>query len=102
MSKPDAEKALKIYRTFVSQTEKVVRFLSIARHYEHATRLEIPKIRHAPTSLAKNLEEYLKLPDFDINRRQYLAAQEAKRNNKSVHGGGKSENSSMASAFPEP
>src|ERR1700761_3689628 len=79
MSKPDAERALKIYRSFVKQTDQVVRYLSIARHYEHATRLEIPKIKHAPTSLSSSLEEYLKDPDFEINRRQYLAQQESKK-----------------------
>jgi phosphatidylinositol-binding clathrin assembly protein len=84
MSKPDAERALKIYRSFVKQTDQVVRYLSIARHYEHATRLEIPKIKHAPTSLSSSLEEYVKDSDFEINRRQYLAQQEAKKGNKNV------------------
>ncbi|KAF2454215.1 ANTH domain-containing protein [Lineolata rhizophorae] len=79
MSHPDAERALSIYRTFVKQTDQVVQYLSIAHHYEDATRLEIPKIKHAPTSLASSLEEYLRVPDFEINRRQYLAQQEAKR-----------------------
>src|ERR1700744_1303558 len=84
MSKPDAERALKIYRSFVKQTDQVVRYLSIARHYEHATRLEIPKIKHAPTSLSSSLEEYLKDSDFEINRRQYLAQQESKKGNKII------------------
>jgi hypothetical protein len=82
MSKPDAERALKIYKAFVKQTDHVVRYLSIARHYEHSTRLEIPKIKHAPTSLSSSLEDYLKDPDFEVNRRQYLAQQEAKKSNK--------------------
>jgi hypothetical protein len=82
MSKPDAERALKIYRLFVKQTDLVVRYLSIARHYEHATRLEIPKIKHAPTGLSNSLEEYVKDSDFEINRRQYLAQQDAKKNGK--------------------
>src|ERR1700712_5307304 len=86
MSKPDAERALKIYKTFVKQTDQVVRYLSIARHYEHATRLEIPKIKHAPTSLSESLGEYVKDPDFEINRRQYLAQQESKKNGKPVNG----------------
>ena len=83
MSKTDAERGLKIYRTFCKQTDYVVQYLSVARHYEHATRLEIPKIKHAPVTLAKSLEEYLTDPDFDVNRRQYLAQQEAKKNSKS-------------------
>lgn len=82
MSKYDAERAFKIYKTFSSQTDQVVEFLSTARHYEHATRLEIPKLKHAPTSLTGSLEEYLNDPDFEINRRQYLAQQEAKKGSK--------------------
>ena len=86
MSKYDAERALKIYKNFSKQTEQVVDFLSMARHYEHATRLEIPKLKHAPTSLTGSLEEYLNDPDFEINRRQYLAQQEAKTGSKSKGG----------------
>jgi phosphatidylinositol-binding clathrin assembly protein len=109
MSKPDAERALKIYRTFVKQTDQVVRYLSIARHYEHATRLEIPKIKHAPTSLSSSLEEYVKDPDFDVNRRQYLASQESKKNGKHVNGASKllankstTTKASNSQSFPSP
>ncbi|KAF2691714.1 ANTH-domain-containing protein [Lentithecium fluviatile CBS 122367] len=87
LSKPDAQRALKIYRTFVKQTELVVQYLSIARSHEHSTRLEIPKIKHAPTSLANALEEYLNDKDFEVNRRQYLLEKEAKK-----AGGGKTTN----------
>ncbi|KAF1838738.1 ANTH-domain-containing protein [Decorospora gaudefroyi] len=80
LSKPDATRALAVYRTFVKQTEAVVQYLSLARSHEHSTRLEIPKIKHAPTSLAASLEEYLNDKDFEINRRQYLAEKEAKKN----------------------
>ena len=86
MSKPDATRALAIYRTFARQTEAVVQYLSLARAHEHSTRLEIPKIKHAPTSLAASLEEYLNDKDFEINRRQYIAEKEAKK------GGGKTTN----------
>lgn len=79
MSKPDATRALQIYKTFSRQTELVVQYLSVARQYELSTRLEIPKLKHAPTSLTNSLEEYLNDPDFEINRRQYLAQQEAKK-----------------------
>lgn len=79
MSKPDATRALAIYRTFARQTEAVVQYLSLARAHEHSTRLEIPKIKHAPTSLAASLEEYLNDKDFEINRRQYIAEKEAKK-----------------------
>ena len=84
MSKYDAERALKIYKTFSKQTDQVVQFLSVARQYENATRLEIPKLKHAPTSLTASLEEYLHDPDFEINRRQYLSHQDAKKGGKSI------------------
>ncbi|KAL8997649.1 MAG: hypothetical protein Q9169_003129 [Polycauliona sp. 2 TL-2023] len=84
MSKYDADRALKIYKTFSMQTDHVVQFLSIARQHENATRLEIPKLKHAPTSLTSSLEEYLNDPDFDVNRRQYLAQQEAKKGGKAI------------------
>ncbi|KAL5119545.1 hypothetical protein ACEQ8H_002610 [Pleosporales sp. CAS-2024a] len=87
LSKPDAARALQIYRIFVKQTDAVVQYLSLARSHEHSTRLEIPKIKHAPTSLAASLEEYLNDKDFDINRRQYLAEKEAKKNGGKVTNG---------------
>lgn len=67
-----------------------MQYLSIARMHEHSTRLEIPKIKHAPTGLLASLEEYLNDKDFEVNRRQYLAEREAKRNGgKSTNGTGK-------------
>jgi len=80
MSRYDAERALEIYKTFTKQTADVVEYLQTARRLETSTRLQIPNLKHAPTSLTQSLEEYLHDPDFDINRRQYLAAQDAKRN----------------------
>ncbi|KAH7127066.1 ANTH domain-containing protein [Dendryphion nanum] len=97
LSKPDASRALEIYRTFVKQTDMVVNYLGIARHHEHSTRLEIPKIKHAPTSLANSLEEYLNDKDFEINRRQYLAEKEAKKT-----GGKPSNGASKTSTEPKP
>ncbi|KAI4153408.1 MAG: hypothetical protein LQ340_002322, partial [Diploschistes diacapsis] len=82
MSKPDAERALEIYKTFSKQTDRVVGFLNVARQHKNATRLEIPKLKHAPTGLTSSLEEYLNDPDFEINRRQYLAQKEAKKSGK--------------------
>ena len=84
MSKYDAKRALTIYKNFSKQTNQVVDYLSTARTYENATRLEIPKLKHAPTSLTSSLEEYLNDPDFEINRRQYLAQQEAKKGRKNM------------------
>ena len=79
MSKSDAQRAMDIYRNFTKQTDLVVGFLSTARTYEHQTRVEVPKLKHAPIHLGKQLSDYLADPDFEINRRQYLAEQEAKR-----------------------
>lgn len=87
MSKYDAERALGIYKTFSKQTNLVVEFLSTARQYENSTRLEIPKLKHAPTSLTSSLEEYLNDPDFEVNRRQYLAQQDAKKSGKVTSNG---------------
>src|SRR3954451_23290149 len=84
MSRPDAERALNIYKTFGKQTYEVVDFLGLARKYEMSTRLEVPKLKHAPTTLTSSLEDYLNDPDFEVNRRQYLAQQEAKRSGKPV------------------
>ncbi|KAI5265592.1 ANTH-domain-containing protein [Aureobasidium subglaciale] len=78
LSKPDAEHAIGIYKAFAKQTDQVVQYLSIARQYEHITKLEIPKIKHAPTSLANSLQEYIDDHDFETNRRQYLAEQQVK------------------------
>src|SRR5690349_16846444 len=97
MSHPDATRALSIYRTFVKQTDLCVQYLSVARLHEHSTRLEIPKIKHAPTTLTNSLEEYLNDKDFDVNRRQYLAEREAKKS------GGKTTNgASKPSSEPKP
>lgn len=82
MSRPDAERAIRIYKVFCKQTEQVVQYLSVARQYEYATRLEIPKLKHAPTSLAASLQEYLDDKDFEINRRQYLAERDATKGGK--------------------
>ena len=83
-SRPDAERAIRIYKQFCAQTDQVVQYLGVARQYERATRLEIPKLKHAPTGLAKSLQEYLDDKDFEVNRRQYLGEQEAKRTGKPV------------------
>lgn len=69
---------MEIYRNFTKQTEFVVGYLSIARQYEHQTRVEVPKLKHAPVNLGRQLEDYLKDPDFEANRRQYLAEQASK------------------------
>jgi hypothetical protein len=79
MSKTDAQRALDIYRAFTRQTDLVVQYLSTARMHEHHTRVEVPKLKHAPANLARQLEDYIKDPDFDVHRRQYLAEQDVKK-----------------------
>ncbi|KAF2203152.1 ANTH-domain-containing protein [Delitschia confertaspora ATCC 74209] len=103
LSHSDASRALDIYKTFVKQTERVVHYLSVARLHEHSTRLEIPKIKHAPTSLAASLEEYLNDKDFEINRRQYVAEKEAKKGgSKTTNGTSHISESKPALSAPKP
>nr|CAH19229.1 putative epsin N-terminal homology (ENTH) family protein [Aspergillus niger] len=78
MSRPDSERALEIYKTFTAQTEEVVKFLGVARHFQAATRLEIPKLKHASTDLTRLLEDDLNDPDFNLRRREYLARKQGK------------------------
>ena len=73
ISRVDAERALKVYRKFVDQTKYVIDYLRVAKHLEYATKLYVPTIKHAPIALTSSLEEYLFDPNFENNRRQYLA-----------------------------
>ncbi|KAJ8114477.1 hypothetical protein ONZ43_g4892 [Nemania bipapillata] len=79
MSKVDAERAMDIYRHFTKTTDAVVQYLTVARQWEPHTRVEVPKLKHAPVNLRRQLEDYLNDPDFEINRRQYMAEQQAKK-----------------------
>ncbi|CAK7902965.1 clathrin coat assembly protein AP180B [[Candida] anglica] len=79
MSKIDAERSLKIYKKFVDQTKYVIDYLRVAKHLEYATKLHVPTIKHAPTALTSSLEEYLDDPNFELNRRQYLAEKDGKK-----------------------
>ena len=88
MSRPDSERALEIYKTFTSQTEEVVAYLGVARRFEAATRLEIPKLKHASTDLTRLLEDDLNDPDFDLRRNEYLAQKHPGRGRTSSYGGG--------------
>jgi hypothetical protein len=51
MSHIDAEDALKIYRHFCSQTEKVVEFLGVARKLQNLLNVPIPNLKHVGTSV---------------------------------------------------
>ncbi|KAM0284242.1 hypothetical protein ACHAQH_002031 [Verticillium albo-atrum] len=109
LSKPDAERAMEIYRQFAKQTDFVVSYLRLARQYEHLTRVEVPKLKHAPVNLKQQLEEYLNDPDFEVNRRQYIAEVQAKKNggasglSKATTSSAPSKPShSYSNSFPEP
>ncbi|KAH1494461.1 hypothetical protein LV164_002106 [Aspergillus fumigatus] len=107
MSRPDSERALEIYKTFTAQTEEVVKFLGVARHFQSATRLEIPKLKHASTDLTRLLEDDLNDPDFNLRRREYLARKGAKNGGadtalKSSITGGPQNTSNMSSAPSRP
>lgn len=78
MSKIDAERALNIYKEFIKQTDYVVQYLNVARQYEIKTKVVVPKLKHAPVNLGRQLEDYLRDPEFEANRIQYLKEQEAK------------------------
>jgi hypothetical protein len=86
---PDAERSLEIYKNFTKQTDFVVAYLHIAREYQMQTRMEVPKLKHAPINLGKQLEDYLMDPDFEINRRQYIAEQESKKGRSGAKGASK-------------
>lgn len=71
MSKQDATRALELYKRFVRQTETVVAYLSAARRAASSININIPNLKHAPTSLAGALEEYLNDENFEENRITY-------------------------------
>jgi hypothetical protein len=46
MSHIDAEEALRIYRHFCKQTEKVVEFLGVAKKLQNLLNVPIPNLKH--------------------------------------------------------
>ena len=72
MPRPQAERALELYKRFALQTERVVAFLDASRRSSYAMRSMIPTLKHAPLSLAGSLEEYLRDPNFEKNRQDYI------------------------------
>lgn len=71
MSKVDATESFEIYKSFISQTDKVVDYLGVARKLHNILNVPVPNLKHAPTGLVKALEEYLHDPNFENNRREY-------------------------------
>ncbi|GAA6017185.1 hypothetical protein JCM11491_001846 [Sporobolomyces phaffii] len=98
MSHTDATTALKIYKTFCKDTERVVAYLGIAKKLYNVLNVPIPNLKHAPVSLAGSLEEYLNDPNFEKNRSEY-------KENKRVADGGQPSSTSKPptpSATPAP
>ncbi|KAK6465855.1 ANTH domain-containing protein [Scheffersomyces coipomensis] len=102
MSKVDAERALKIYKKFVDQTKYVIDYLRVAKHLENATKLHVPTIKHAPTALTSSLEEYLDDPNYEANRRQYLAEKQGKENGNGSESKPESSQSQQQQQQPQP
>lgn len=71
MSFIDATTALKTYKIFCKQCEKVVAYLGVAKKLQKIINVNVPNLRHAPVSLAGSLEEYLNDPNFESNREEY-------------------------------
>lgn len=46
MSHPDASTALKIYKRFCSQTEKVVTYLGVAKKLQNVINVPVPNLKH--------------------------------------------------------
>lgn len=105
MSKVDATEALRLYRHFCKQTERVVEFLGVAKKLQNLLNVPVPNLKHvrlslipirlssnpqkqAPVSLVSSLEEYLKDPHFEQNRIEYRANKDASE--KVGRNGGKS------------
>lgn len=105
MSKVDATEALRLYRHFCKQTERVVEFLGVAKKLQNLLSVPIPNLKHvrsslpflkqssdpykqAPISLVGSLEEYLRDPHFEQNRIEYKANKAAADQN--ARNGGKS------------
>ena len=51
MSKVDATEALRLYRRFCKQAEKVVEFLGVAKKLENLLNVPIPNLKHVRSSL---------------------------------------------------
>ena len=51
MSKVDAGEALRLYRHFCKQTERVVEFLGVAKKLQNLLNVPIPNLKHVRSSL---------------------------------------------------
>jgi hypothetical protein len=53
MSRTDAERSLRIYKTFVERTNEVIEYLSEAKALEHAMLLQVPNVKHVLNPLKR-------------------------------------------------
>jgi len=51
MSKVDATEALRLYRHFCKQTERVVEFLGVAKKLQNLLNVPVPNLKHVRLSL---------------------------------------------------
>lgn len=56
MSAVDAEESLAIYKSFCTQTEGVVEYLSIARKLSNLLNVPVPNLRHVGRILSHGVE----------------------------------------------
>ncbi|KXS14365.1 ANTH-domain-containing protein [Gonapodya prolifera JEL478] len=94
--KPEAMRALSIYRSFSQQSDKTADLFEMTRNLRHSLGFEIPTLRkvganlalsdfvsdvkvtvsyptfQTPASLLSSLESYVKDPNFEPNRESYL------------------------------
>ncbi|KAJ1920836.1 hypothetical protein H4219_001073 [Mycoemilia scoparia] len=65
LNNTDMRRALDLYKRFIRLTERMDEYLMAARRFESIFGFSIPKLTHAPVSLAKGLEDYLNLPESE-------------------------------------
>ncbi|KAI8089034.1 ANTH domain-containing protein [Halteromyces radiatus] len=72
MTQTDARLALEIYKRFAQQTQEITEYLDNARKIQNELSISIPKLNHAPLSLASALEEYLNDDAYEHRRQSYI------------------------------
>jgi hypothetical protein len=71
MDRPDATKALGLYKKFTSLSKKMQETFEVAKQNRHSLNLTIPVFKLPPASLANTLEDYLNSPDFEQQKKKY-------------------------------
>ncbi|KAJ1648828.1 hypothetical protein IWQ61_009888 [Dispira simplex] len=71
----DMKRSLELYKRFAKLADRVTDYLDNARQLQTAFGMSIPKLNHAPVSLAISLEEYLDTPEAKLPVEEKLALQ---------------------------